>query len=70
MEKDGTNVDDNDALKFCSGEIFKVLQAEEFWSPQNETELHSMVSCDILSDSIFSSSSSIRHISSPTTVSH
>lgn len=61
MEKDGTNVDDNDVLKFCSGETFMLLQAEEFWSPQNETELHSTASCDILSDSMstFSSSSSI-----------
>ncbi|KAM0734103.1 hypothetical protein ACS0PU_012468 [Formica fusca] len=75
MEKDGTNVDDNDVLKFCSGEIFMLLQSEEFWSPQNETELHSTASCDTLSIhsdsmSIFSSSSSTRHVSSPTTVSH
>ncbi|XP_070163042.1 uncharacterized protein [Polyergus mexicanus] len=76
MEKDGTNVDGiNDVLKFCSGEIFMLLQSEEFWSPQNETELHSTASCDTLSIhsdsmSIFSSSSSTRHVSSPTTVSH
>lgn len=75
MEKNGTNVDDNDVLKFCSGEILMLLQAEEFWSPQNETELQSTASCDTLSIhsdfmSIFSSSSSTRQVSSPTTVSH
>ncbi|XP_067212754.1 uncharacterized protein [Linepithema humile] len=73
MEKDGTNIDDNDVLKFCSGETFMLLQAEEFWLPQNETELHNMASCDTLSvDSMstFSSSSSTRHLSSPKTVSH
>lgn len=61
MEKDGTNVDDNDVLKFCSGEIFMLLEAEEFWSPQNETELQSH------NDSIstFSSSSSMQYASSP-----
>ena len=60
MEKDGTKVDDDDVLKFCSGETFILLQAEEFWSPQTETESRSMASCDILSDSMsnFSSSSS------------
>ncbi|EZA52386.1 hypothetical protein X777_08889 [Ooceraea biroi] len=49
MEKDGTNIDDNDVLKFCSGETFMLLQAEEFWSPQNETELRSTASADTLS---------------------
>ena len=72
IEKDGTNVDDNDVLKFCSGETFILLQAEEVWSPQ--TELHSMASSDtlILNDSMssFSSSSSTRHASSPITISH
>lgn len=73
MEKDGTNIDDNDVLKFCSGETFILLQTEEFWLPQNEMELHSMASRDTLSvDSMstLSSSSSTRHISSPITVSH
>lgn len=69
MEKDGTNVDDNDVLKFCSGETFMLLQAEELWLPQNDVELHNIASCDIQNDGSFSSSSSI-YASSPITVSH
>ncbi|KAL6418629.1 hypothetical protein ACFW04_011950 [Cataglyphis niger] len=52
MEKNGTNVDDNDVLKFCTGEILMLLQAEEFCTASCDTlSIHS----DFMS--IFSSSS-------------
>ncbi|XP_036144473.1 uncharacterized protein LOC118646197 [Monomorium pharaonis] len=68
MEKDGTNVDDDEVLKFCSGEIFMLLEEKDIWSPQNETESqsHTATSCDNDSTSIFSSSSSMRYALSPT----
>jgi len=49
MEKDGTVVDDNDVLQYCSTETFMLLHSGEFWSSQNETELHSTASCDTVS---------------------
>jgi len=76
MEKDGTVVDDNDVLQYCSTETFMLLQSEEFWSSQNETELHSTASCDTvsltssLSESVLSVSSNPSYVSSPTNVSH
>jgi len=30
MEKDGTVVDDNDVLKFCSGETLMLLQPDKY----------------------------------------
>lgn len=76
LEKDGTVIDDDNVLKFCSNEILLLLQPEECWSPPQH-ELHSMASCDTLSvhssltDSpSFSSSSSSRLDLSPKHVSH
>jgi len=75
MEKDGTVVDDNDVLQYCSTETFMLLQSGEFWSSQNETELHSMASCDTvsltssLSESL-SVSSNPSYVSLPTNMSH
>ncbi|XP_071565728.1 uncharacterized protein [Temnothorax nylanderi] len=43
MEKDGTVVNDDDVLKFCSRETFILLQQGESWLSPNETEIHSMV---------------------------
>lgn len=70
LEKDGTIVDDSDVLKFCSGEIFMLLQHEESWSTQNETE--SNVTSDTasytssLNEDFFPSSPSSRSTASPT----
>jgi len=40
LEKDGTVVDDNEVLKFCSSEILMLLRPEESWSVQNETAVN------------------------------
>lgn len=72
MEKDGTVVDDDDVLKFCSGEILMLLQPEESWSAQNETELNTTLtdtaslSSSFNDESLFSYSSSSQTVSSPT----
>ncbi|XP_024884722.1 uncharacterized protein LOC112462889, partial [Temnothorax curvispinosus] len=74
MEKDGTIVDDNEVVKFCFGEIFMLLQPEESWSAQNETELNttlsdttSLTSSSFKEGTLFSySSSSQSTASSPT----
>lgn len=72
MEKDGTVVDDDDVVKFCSGEILMLLQPEESWSAQNETELNTTLtdtaslSSSFNDESLFSYSSSSQTVSSPT----
>lgn len=39
MENDGTVIDDDDVVKFCSGETLMLLQPEESWSIYSNTEL-------------------------------
>lgn len=77
MEKDGTVVNDDDVLKFCSGETFMLLQQEESWLSPNETELQSMVLnfdnssslistlSDSTSESSYTSTSTSRNVSLP-----
>lgn len=43
MEKDGTVIDDDDVIKFFSGETLMLLQPEESWSIHSDTELNILV---------------------------
>jgi len=69
LEKDGTIVDDNEVLKFCSGEILMLLWPEESWSVQNESAVNISSDSASLTSSLteepFSPSSSSLSISSP-----
>ncbi|XP_067210498.1 uncharacterized protein [Linepithema humile] len=68
IEKDGTIIDDNKVLKFCSGEILMLLRPEESWSVQNETAVMSSDTASLtssLNEETFSPSSSSLSILSP-----
>jgi len=69
LEKNGTVVDDNEVLKFCSGDILVLLRPEESWSVQNETAVNISSDSASLTSSLteepFSPSSSSLSVSSP-----